>query len=188
MYLTALKYHYFPPQHPTALMPWSYLGMSFKIPSSWKSGSCMHNCSQMDISTSSLHGTIIASRVTSAAQTNDLLQDVILQHDSGTPHSIHQTYCSHFTDNIMSIHHIVWPLKHRLAGHQFHNNVNGSMTPHSLARPCGSFVNTVALGKVFCQVLWFFPISIIPPVLHTLSSTSHRFYTLLEIESLHNML
>jgi len=102
-------------------MPWSYLGMSFKIPSSWKSGSCMHNCSQTDISTSSLHGTIISSRVTSAAQTNDLSQDVILQHNSETPHSIRQIYFSHFTDNIMSIHHTVWPLKYCLAGLQFHN-------------------------------------------------------------------
>jgi hypothetical protein len=90
----------------------------------------MHNCSQTDISTSSLHGTIISSSVTSAAQTNDLSQDVIHQHDSGTPHSIHQTYCSHFTDNIMSIHHIVWPLKYHLAGHQIHNNVKVEMAVH----------------------------------------------------------
>jgi len=88
---------------------------------------CMRNCSQTDIATSSLHGTIITSSVTSTVQTNDLSQDVILQHDSGNPHSIHQTYCSHFTDNIMSIHHVVWPPKYRLAGHQFHNNVKVEM-------------------------------------------------------------
>jgi hypothetical protein len=87
----------------------------------------MHNCSQTSISTSSLHGTIITSNVTSAVQTNDPSQDVILQHDSGTPHSIRQTYCSHFTDNIMSIHHTVWPLKYHLAGHKFHNNVKVEM-------------------------------------------------------------
>jgi hypothetical protein len=108
-------------------MPLSYLGMSAKIPSSWKSGSCMHNCSQTDISTSSLHDTIITSSITSAAQTNDLSQDVILQHDTGTPHSIHQTYCSHFTDKVTITHLIFWPLKYRLPGHQFHNNVKVEM-------------------------------------------------------------
>jgi len=87
----------------------------------------MHNCSQTDISTSLLHGTIITSSVTSAAQTNDLSQDVILQHKNETPHSINQTYCSHFTDNIMTIHHTVWPPKYHLAGHQFHNNVKVEM-------------------------------------------------------------
>jgi hypothetical protein len=49
-------------------MPLSYLRMSFKLPLSWKSGSRMHNCSQTDISTSSLLDTIITSSVTSAAQ------------------------------------------------------------------------------------------------------------------------
>jgi hypothetical protein len=68
----------------------------------------------------------VTSSVTSAVQTNDLSQDVILQHDSGTPHSTHQTHCSPITD-VMTIHHIVGPLKYRLAGHQSHNNVKVEM-------------------------------------------------------------
>lgn len=45
----------------------------------------------------------------------------------------------------------------------------------SKARLCGIFVDTVALGKVFCQVLRFFPISISAP--HSFVHQSQILYT-----------
>jgi len=164
----------------------------------------MHNCSQTDISTSSSHSAIITSSVTLAGQTNDLSQDVILQHDSGIPHSIHQTYCSHFTDNIMSIHHTVWPLKYRLAGHQFRNIVKVEMAvckpfPGSVVTgpsPQQSSFNLRVESMGFFSTQWnwkkffvkYFGFSLSVSVLHTLSFSNYRFYTLLAIESLNNML
>lgn len=159
----------------------------------------MHNCSQTDISTSSLHGTIITSSVTLAAQTNDLSQDVILQCDSGTPHSIHQT-----SDNIVSIHHIVWPMKYRLAGHQFHNIVkvevavrklfHGSVVTGPPPQQSNFKLRVDSVGFLLTQCHWekffvkYFSFSPSVSALHTLSVTNHRFYTLLATESSNNLL
>jgi hypothetical protein len=47
-----------------------------------------------------------------------------------------------------------------------------------------SAVNKVALGQGFLPVLGFFPVSIIPPVLHTYSITCHRRCIILTIASI----
>ena len=47
----------------------------------------------------------------------------------------------------------------------------------------GFVVNKVALGQVFLQVLWFSPINIIPPMLHTLSFVYYQHCILSLVDS-----